>query len=261
MEITLIRNATLKLKYAGSTLLIDPYFAAKHSQPSFGGKSKNPITDLPISISEIMAGVDAVLISHLHPDHFDEVAKQTLPKDTKIFCQPADFESIKAMGFEDLTSIDDDIRFNDMEITRTEGQHGEGHILPVMGSVSGFVFKSSMEKTIYWMGDTIWYEKVKKNIDLYNPEIIVSHTGGNEFIKEYDVFQIGLKANSGAVIFDKEQLLELCNYTNGSQIIATHMDALDHETVSRKSLRAFAKEKRIETGKLFIPEDGETLKL
>ncbi|MHC2572396.1 hypothetical protein [Rhizobium leguminosarum] len=58
MKLQLIRNATLKLDYAGRTVLIDPYFAPKHSQPSFAGRSPNPLVELPVSIDRILDGVD-----------------------------------------------------------------------------------------------------------------------------------------------------------------------------------------------------------
>ncbi|MBE0691385.1 MAG: MBL fold metallo-hydrolase, partial [Anaerolineae bacterium] len=42
MIIQLVRNATLRLDYAGQRILIDPYFADKHTLPSFTGLSPNP---------------------------------------------------------------------------------------------------------------------------------------------------------------------------------------------------------------------------
>ena len=42
MKLQLFRNATLKLDYAGHTVLIDPYLAPKHSLPSFTGRLLNP---------------------------------------------------------------------------------------------------------------------------------------------------------------------------------------------------------------------------
>ncbi len=56
MKCQLIRNATLKLSYAGRTVLIDPYLADRHSLPSFTGRSPNPMTELPVAIDEILRG-------------------------------------------------------------------------------------------------------------------------------------------------------------------------------------------------------------
>nr|MDJ0757268.1 MBL fold metallo-hydrolase [Ardenticatenaceae bacterium] len=80
MNLQLIRNATLRIKYAGQTILIDPYLANKHTLPSYAGKSKNPLVDLPLPAAEVVAGVDLVIVSHLHGDHFDQAAQDLLPK-------------------------------------------------------------------------------------------------------------------------------------------------------------------------------------
>ncbi len=80
MKIQLIRSATIRLDYAGQKLLIDPYLAAKFSLPSFTGRSPNPMVDLPFSPQEVIANNDAVIVSHLHSDHFDPAAQELLPK-------------------------------------------------------------------------------------------------------------------------------------------------------------------------------------
>ena len=54
MKLQLFRNATLKLDYAGRTVLIDPYMAPRHSLPSLTGRSPNPMVDLPASIEVIL---------------------------------------------------------------------------------------------------------------------------------------------------------------------------------------------------------------
>ncbi|WP_442583953.1 hypothetical protein ACSBOB_27420 [Mesorhizobium sp. ASY16-5R] len=58
MHLQLLRNATLKLNYAGRTVLIDPDFGPKHSRPSFTGRSPNPMVELPESIGTILRSVD-----------------------------------------------------------------------------------------------------------------------------------------------------------------------------------------------------------
>ena len=91
MEIQLIRNATLKLSYAGKTILVDPMLCAKEAFPPFAkGLLPNPTVDLTIPAKEVATGVDAVLVTHSHPDHFDEASSQLLPKNIKLVCTPAD---------------------------------------------------------------------------------------------------------------------------------------------------------------------------
>ena len=58
---------------------------------------------------------------------------------------------------------------------------------------------------------------------------------------------------------DAKQTVEVCEAAQNKTVIATHMDALDHATVSRKELRKHAESKGILPEQLLIPEDGELL--
>src|SRR5690348_18055916 len=48
------------------------------------------------SIEEILDGVDLVVVSHLHTDHFDGVAKARVPKDLPLICRPGDEMKIRS---------------------------------------------------------------------------------------------------------------------------------------------------------------------
>ena len=96
MKLKLLRNATLKLNYGGRTFLIDPDFGVPLSRPSFTGRSPNPMTPLPEPIEDILAGVNTVIVSHLHADHFDAVAKERVPKTLPIICRPGDEAAIQS---------------------------------------------------------------------------------------------------------------------------------------------------------------------
>ena len=83
MRFTQIRNATAVLVYAGKRLLIDPCFAEREMMPGISvaadPRLRNPTVDLPCQATELLA-VDAVLVTHLHFDHFDAEAARLLPK-------------------------------------------------------------------------------------------------------------------------------------------------------------------------------------
>lgn len=152
----------------------------------------------------------------------------------------------------------------DIEIIRTEGRHGdlqeEEVILQLMGKVSGFIFRHRDEPTVFWMGDTIWYEDLEQLILQYKPEIIICHSGGNKFPADSPVLgENKLSRTSGSLIMDKEQTLALCQLAKDSIVIATHLGALDHETVTRKELHDYVKQHQIDAKAFFIPEDGEVL--
>ncbi|HEX4965754.1 MAG TPA: MBL fold metallo-hydrolase [Thermoanaerobaculia bacterium] len=249
MRLRLLRNATQRLRYAGHEFLLDPYFAPKHSRPSFTGRSPNPLVDLPCPPGEIMAGAEMVIVSHLHSDHFDPEAQRLLPKELPVFCQPGDEETIRGHGFERVTPVSGAVTWQGITLTRTPGQHGTGVELAEMGQVSGFVFQAPGEPTLYWTGDTILYEPVQQTIERFRPEVIVTHSSG------------AMWKGSGPIVMDAAQTLAVCQAAPESRIVAIHLDSLDHGEVSRDDLRSQARAAGIPDGHLLIPADGETLEL
>ena len=249
LVIRLIRNATLRLRYNSQVLLFDPCLAPKHSIGSFAGISPNPIVDLPCPIPEIVEGVELLILSHLHVDHFDPVAQEWLSKDLKIFCQPGDESAISDLDFLDVNPIETSLTWQGITITRTPGKHGTGAVGERMGSVSGFIFQAEGEPTIYWAGDTIWYDDVQKTIVRYQPDVIITHSSGARF------------GDSDPIVMDAEQTIAVCKSAPQANVIAVHLESLDHGTVSRSDLRSLAEKNGIRLARLLIPDDGESIDL
>jgi L-ascorbate metabolism protein UlaG (beta-lactamase superfamily) len=249
MRLRLFRNATQRLRYAGREILLDPYFAPKHSRPSYAGRSPNPLVDLPCPPEEIMAGAELLILSHLHSDHFDPEAQRLLPKDLPVLCQPGDEDAIQGHGFERVTPVAGTLAWNGIDVTRTPGQHGTHAELEEMGSVSGFVFQAPGEPTTYWAGDTVLYEPVREVLARFRPDVIVTHSSG------------ALWKGSGPIVMDAAQTLAVCRAAPESRVIAIHLDSLDHGEVSREDLRAQARAEGIPDAQLLIPADGETVEI
>ena len=126
MKITHIRNATLLVEYEGKTFLIDPMLAEKGTYPPFSNSIRqdqnNPLVNLPISVEEIIADVDAVIVTHLHLDHFDDAAKQALPNDIKMFVQnEEDAAVVKEAGFKNVEVLTQNTVFEGVELIKTKG--------------------------------------------------------------------------------------------------------------------------------------------
>jgi L-ascorbate metabolism protein UlaG (beta-lactamase superfamily) len=246
MQLQLLRNATLKLGYAGSTLLIDPFFAPKHSLPSFTGRSPNPLVDLPVDIDKIIDGVELVIVSHLHTDHFDPVAQEAIAKDMPLICQPGDEAAIRKMGFSDVTPLDDTLSWKGIHLHRQYGSHGLGPVVDKMGQVMGFTLSADEEPDIYWTGDTVLYPPVRQAIEANRPDIIITHS-------------CGARWDGDLIVMDAAQTITVCELSPQAIVIATHMEALDHATVERADLRAQAQSRGIGSDRLLIPADGEVL--
>jgi L-ascorbate metabolism protein UlaG (beta-lactamase superfamily) len=248
MQIQQIRNATLRITYAGKIFITDPYLAGKHTMPSNKGVSPNPLVDLPCSEHDVIAGIEMALISHIHSDHFDPTAQRLLPKSIPLFCQPGDESEIKATGFRNVIPVNESFNWEGITIIRTPAQHGTGDVLKEMGNASGFVLRSENEPTVYWAGDTIWCEAVDDVIAQIRPDIIITHSCG------------AVWGNNILIVMDAVQTIAVCRAAPKAVVVATHMEALDHATVSRSDLRALAEMEDIKPSQLLIPYDGEILK-
>ncbi|HKO40991.1 MAG TPA: MBL fold metallo-hydrolase [Nitrososphaeraceae archaeon] len=252
MKILLIRNATIVVEYAGKKFLIDPMLAQKGTYPPFPNSPRqdqnNPLVNLPISIDNIIQNIDAVIVTHLHLDHWDDVAKKALPKEIKMFAQTEEDETeIRNVGFQNVEVLQEDTVFEGVQLIKTKGEHGRGEILKRTGQVCGIVFKHSSEKTSYIAGDTVWYEAVQV-IFKNTPEIIVANAGDNQFFE------------GGSLVMGKDDVYEVYKAAPKAKIIAVHMEAVNHWALSREQLKRFINEKRI-TSNVSVPDDGESYTL
>jgi L-ascorbate metabolism protein UlaG (beta-lactamase superfamily) len=248
MKIQLIRNATLKISMAGITLLTDPVLLPRHGIDSFAGIERNPTVDLPFPAEEVIKDIDMVLVSHLHRDHFDDGAKKLLPKDIPILCRRVNEADLKKKGFLNVTPIETQMTWQNINITPTSGRHaGNEKWEAVLGRVSGFIFRSPGEPVVYWAGDTVLYDEIKTILASVKPDIIITHSGGAEL------------DDSGSIVMDAGQTIDVCRLCPGASVVAIHMEALDHCKVSRQALRHHAAINGILNDRLFIPEDGEIL--
>ena len=251
MIITQGRNATLLIHYAGKKILVDPIFADKGTYPPFPSllrsTERNPLHASPIPISE-MTKADAVIITHLHTDHFDEEAKQQLPKNIPVYVQnQADKEVLLLAAFRNVQILGNDTRFGTIRLIKTNGQHGyESEIVTALGNVCGVIMQHEQEKTVYIAGDTVWYDEVDNIISDYQPPVIIVNAGANS-------------AMDKQLIMGKQDVLKVHNAAPSARIIATHMEGINHWVLSRSELQAFAEQHKF-TEQLLIPNDGETLK-
>jgi L-ascorbate metabolism protein UlaG (beta-lactamase superfamily) len=253
MHIQQIRNATIIVQYAGKKFLIDPFLAEKGAYPPFPDSLRqdqyNPLVSLPVSLDEIVNDLDAVILTHLHLDHFDEAAQKVLPKDIKMFVQnEEDAHKIQNADFTNVEVLQENTIFADIQLTKTKGEHGRGEILKIAGHVCGVVFKHATENTLYVAGDTVWYDAVQEVIDTHKPEVIVVNGGDNQFLE------------GGSLVMGKEDVYEVYKAAPEAKIIVVHMEAVNHWTLSRNELKNFLLEKGISSNVL-VPDDGESYTL
>lgn len=250
-KLQLVRNATLVIDYAGKKILIDPMLSPKGAIDSWAGIAKNPTVELKMPVEEIVKDVDLVIVTHTHEDHFDKPASLALNKSTELIIQPADKDFFKKEGFINATVLGDEKVWNDIKITRVDGQHGTGEVLKQMGETSGFVLQAKNQPTVYLVGDTVLTENILNVIKKFNPDYIIVNSGG-AMLRSFGNIPI---------ILDEDQTMALIGASGKAKIIAVHMDALDHCFTTRTILKNKAEVLQITDEKLIIPEDGEIIKL
>ncbi|MGO4271711.1 MBL fold metallo-hydrolase [Paenibacillus sp. TAF58] len=246
MKLQLIRHATLWLEYAGVNFLIDPMFSDAGVNPPVPNSTddrRNPLVPLPFAMHDGFHP-DAVLVTHLHPDHWDAAAAEALSKSTPILCQPGDDAAITSFGFTSVTTINETLAFKGITIIRTRGQHGTGDIGQKMGQVSGFVLKADGQPTLYIAGDTIWCDDVKQALDANRPYMTVVNAGGARF------------AAGDPITMDADDVADLCRYAPYTKVVAVHMDTINHCLVTRADLHSRLTAEGL-LDQVLIPGDGD----
>lgn len=254
VTIRLIRNATLRIRYAGKEILLDPMLAEKGTLQSALGVYKTPRVHLTMPMNEITNGVDMVLLTHNHIDHYDPTVKQHLPQDILFLTQPQDKVNIMQDGFTNVESIETDKTIGVLTIHRIQGHHGFGQIGEMMGPVSGYVLTARGFPTIYIMSDCKWEECIRQAIEQFFPDYIIVNSGGAIFPE--------FSRTEGSIIPDEQEVMTMLDeLPTHIKLIAVHMEATDHGQTTRAILRNEAIHHGIDMNRLIIPEDGETIVL
>ena len=253
-----IRNATVKITYADTTFLIDPMLSKKGTYPGFEGtyrsELRNPLVELPMSEQDVLAGVDAVIVTHTHLDHWDDAAQALVPKEIPLYTQnDTDAGLIRSQGFTNVRVLSDKAEFGGVTLSKTGGQHGThemyalAEVAKFLGDAMGVVFQAPDHKTLYLVGDTVWRDEVDQALAQYEPQVIVLNAG-YAMLSDFD----------GSIIMGKEDVLRAAQTAPNAQIVATHMDAINHMAQTRQELREYVQEKNIQD-RVEIPEDGATV--
>lgn len=254
-SIRLIRNATLRMEYAGKTILVDPMLGAKGTVMSALKVNMNPRVNLVMPVEEVLRDVDFTLLTHSHIDHYDSAAVRTIRKDMRWYIQNEDSAIVIGQdGFYRAVPVHDRVEADGITIIRVRGNHGRGEMARMMGYSSGYVLKAKGEPTVYIMGDCVWDDSTRRAVAEHRPDYIVMNTGGN-ILLPYSI-------TMGPLVMNEVEALQMMRECSAdTRFIAVHMDAVDHGQTSRAILRQHALDEQADMSRLMIPEDGETIVL
>jgi L-ascorbate metabolism protein UlaG (beta-lactamase superfamily) len=251
VHLTLIRNATLLVRIAGLRLLVDPQLDPAGARPAVPGTPNprpNPLVGLPEPPQALVTGLDAVLVTHLHQDHFDDTARRLLPADRPILCQTEDAERLRGDGFADVRPVVGELSLGELRIARTGGRHGTGEIAEAMAPVSGYVLRAPGEPVLYIAGDTIFGDDVRDALARHAPDVIVVNASAARFLE------------GDPIVMDADDVVAVAREAPGAHVVAVHLEAIAHATETRADLRARLQAEGL-TDRVAVPEDGSEVPL
>ena len=145
-RVTYLGHATVVLELGGARVLTDPVLRW-HVGPLVRRQARPHAARL--------APLDAILISHLHLDHFDPPSLRLLPRETPVVTAAGGARPLARLGFADVRELaaGDETMVGGLRITATAAVHEKGrHPLNRATDCIGFVVAGAL--SVYYAGDT-----------------------------------------------------------------------------------------------------------
>ena len=170
-----------------TTFLVDPMFTRQGEMPTVtespgvpeflttANEKRNPLVPLP----EVELDYDAVVVTHRHPDHWDEAARRNSTRTCRCSVSPRKQTRSLTRASPTCDPSTTRRRSTGVTIHRTPGQTRPRRTCRGNGPGLRFVFEG--EKTVYVAGDTIWYEPVEETLNQFEPEMVVLNGGEAQF--------------------------------------------------------------------------------
>jgi len=190
--LTFVGTATTVIGYAGITVLTDPNFLHRGQRAYLGkGLWSRRLTEPALDIDQLPP-LDLLVLSHLHGDHFDRVARRGLARDVPVVTTPAAARRLSRWGFfcrplatwESWTLYKNDAT---LRVTALPGRHAPGPLRkafpPVMGSLLEFSGGGVPPLRLYLSGDTLVHDDLRQ-VAVRHPDLDVGvlHLGGTRVL-------------------------------------------------------------------------------
>ncbi len=189
-SLTFVGNATTLLRLNGVTLLTDPSFlhAGDHVHVGYGLFAKR-LLDPALELAGLPP-LDALLLSHLHGDHWDPPAERGLDHALPLVTTKQAAKALASRGFTRTYGLDhwDEIALDKpggggLKITAVPAQHGPKPVAALLPATNGHIIDVPREGArplrVYVSGDTLVHDALRE-IPRRFPAIDVAllHLGG-----------------------------------------------------------------------------------
>jgi L-ascorbate metabolism protein UlaG (beta-lactamase superfamily) len=191
-SLTFVGTATTLIRLGGFTLLTDPNFLHRGQRAYLGkGLWSKRLTEPAMQPADLPP-LDAVVLSHLHGDHFDRVARAGLARDQPIVTTTKAAPRLTRWGFETrgLDTWESETLRRDGETLTIEALpavHARGImgalLPPVMGSLLTHRVDGDVRRRVYLSGDTLTGSHIDE-ISARHPDLDVAvvHLGGTRVL-------------------------------------------------------------------------------
>ncbi|CDP87914.1 MULTISPECIES: MBL fold metallo-hydrolase [Mycolicibacterium] len=228
ITVTFIGNATTLIAVGDVTLLTDPNFLhqGQHAYLGYGLLSKR-LREPALTVDQLPP-VDAVVLSHMHGDHWDRVTQRQLDRSLPILTTPHAARRLTRRGFGRAQGMSTwqshRIVKGDLTVTVTSlpGRHAptpvDRLLPPVMGSMIE-VGDGTATRRLYVSGDTLFVDQLREiPVRFSSIDLGVLHLGGTR-LPAGSRLPFGL-----TVTMDARQGADLVELLDLPKMIPVHFD-------------------------------------
>lgn len=153
-RVTWVGHATTLIELGGVRLLTDPVLRDRVLHIRRHGPSPPP---------QVAERIDAVLVSHLHPDHLDPPTLRGLGGDVPLIVPRGGGRTLARRGFRRVVEVSpgEETTVGDVRVVATRAVH-DGRRYPIGRRVEALGYELRDRRAVYFAGDTDLFDEMEE---------------------------------------------------------------------------------------------------